>query len=870
MGEVYVAEDTRLGRRVALKTLPQGTARDPGRRARFEREARAIAALNHPNIVTIHSVEESEGVHFITMELVEGRTLRELISRERVPVPQILEWAIPIADALSAAHRAGVVHRDLKPDNVMVTNEGRLKVLDFGLAKLHEPVDPEESQTQLPTAPVTQEGMVVGTVAYMSPEQAEGKPLDHRSDIFSFGIVVYEMAAGRRPFHGETSISTITAILRDTPPPVTEGRDDLPHHLGRIVRRCLAKDPARRYQSTDDLRNEFEGLREELISGDWKPARSVPARLPPRRRTTVWVAGMALLLGVGAVGVWIALRGASRVAGRAEAPGDARVQISRVTTHGRARDATIAPDGRYLAYTRQDGETNGLWVRQVATGEEVQIVAPVEARWIRDPVFSPDGDFVLYVRYEEGRPHPDVYRVATLGGAPRLVSEKATGVAIAPDGARLLLREEAPDQTSAAIQVARADGSDRRDLIRHSGGDHFDSGPIWSPDGRSFAVVSHVYGETPQIAILDVDGAKKRSLIAAGLESLGALGWTTGDEMIAVGTDRPGVGGRQLWRVDTTTGRTVPLTSDLNGYSGVSATADGATIVTVVYESRSRVDAASLRDGMPQEFSEVSPLSIAGDGLRGILWTQDNQLLLESRRDGNAQIWIINPAGGRARQITTGPDPYFSPTLTTDGRRIVAASQRKGKYQLWRIEVESGRAEPLTTGVSDWSPLITPDGRSVVYSSLRDAKRRLLKIPIEGGEPVPVAVPTERPLDCVAIAPDGRQLLCVDRSEAKPTTLLVPLAGGEPKLVEGLPSRAQTQGFSTDGESIVYSLSENDLENLWSLPLDGGPAKKLVGFEDRDLDISGVAWSPDGSRLAVVRVSYSGDVVLLHRAVRPR
>ena len=267
MGEVYVAEDPKLKRRVALKVLPPEMAADPDRCLRFEREAQALAALNHPNIVTVHSVEEADGIHFITMELVEGNPLSGQIREGGIPIDGLFDIAIPLADALAAAHERGITHRDLKPDNVMVTREGRVKVLDFGLAKLAEGTHATGGQaTQLPTAMATQEGKILGTVAYMSPEQAEGKPVDARSDVFSLGILLYEMATGRRPFQGDTTISTITSIMRDTPRPITELSPRLPRHLGRIVTRCLTKDPERRYQTAKEVRNELEHLKAEFVS----------------------------------------------------------------------------------------------------------------------------------------------------------------------------------------------------------------------------------------------------------------------------------------------------------------------------------------------------------------------------------------------------------------------------------------------------------------------------------------------------------------------------------------------------------------------------------------------------------------------------
>ncbi len=303
MGEVYLAQDTKLNRRVALKILPESMAGDPDRRSRFEREAQAVAALNHPNIVTIYSVEESDDVHFITMELVEGKLLSHLIPKHGLPLSRLFDIAIPLADALGTAHQKGITHRDVKPDNVMLDDEGRIKVLDFGLAKLAEDPSRDDTElTQLPTASVTEVGRILGTVSYMSPEQAEGRPVDARSDVFSLGVVLYEMATGVRPFRGDTPVSTITSILRDEPPSITELKDKLPRHLDRIVRRCLTKDRSRRYASATELRNELEAFRDEMPSGEGVPPspstvglEAAAVEVPRRRGAKIMMGGLAVL-----------------------------------------------------------------------------------------------------------------------------------------------------------------------------------------------------------------------------------------------------------------------------------------------------------------------------------------------------------------------------------------------------------------------------------------------------------------------------------------------------------------------------------------------------------------------------------------------
>jgi eukaryotic-like serine/threonine-protein kinase len=327
MGEVYEAEDTKLGRRVALKVLPKETARDPQRRQRFDREAKAVAALNHPNIVTIYSVEEADGIDFITMELVEGQTLRQVLPRGGLPLGRLLDLAIPMAEAIAAAHQRGITHRDLKPENILISRDGKVKVLDFGLAKVGEVPDEAERGSLLPTRALTEEGRIVGTVAYMSPEQGEGKQVDPRSDVFTLGIILYEMSTGERPFKGDTAVSLLSSILKDHPPPVSKINATLPRDLARIVDRCLMKDPARRFQTAMGLSTELATLKKDSDSGDLdaiavggrRPGRSIAHAAPglARARSVKYAAAAAIVVGAAVAG-FIAFR-----EWRGVGPGDA-------------------------------------------------------------------------------------------------------------------------------------------------------------------------------------------------------------------------------------------------------------------------------------------------------------------------------------------------------------------------------------------------------------------------------------------------------------------------------------------------------------------------------------------------------------------
>jgi TolB-like protein/Tfp pilus assembly protein PilF len=354
MGEVYRARDTKLNRQVALKVLPEQTAPDPERRARFTREAQSLAALTHPHIVTIYSVEEADGVIFLTMELLEGKPLTELIVKGGLPLPQLLALAIPLADALCAAHQKGITHRDLKPANVMVTTDGRVKVLDFGLAKLIDPSPLEVAVSALPTEALTSEGRIVGTVAYMSPEQAEGKLVDPRSDIFSLGTLLYELATGDRPFTGDTNVSVISAIMKDTPRAATELNTTLPREMGRIIRQCLAKDPARRYQSAIDVRNDLEELKRELESGDLEASRGRSPQAGTAHRR-VMSRQTALLVGAGAV-VLVAL---ATMAGRLWLPHAVAGPIDSIAVLPFVNGSGSA-DAEYLSDGLADTLTNSL------------------------------------------------------------------------------------------------------------------------------------------------------------------------------------------------------------------------------------------------------------------------------------------------------------------------------------------------------------------------------------------------------------------------------------------------------------------------------------------------------------------------------
>ena len=370
MGEVYLASDTRLGRRVALKVLAAAVAGDPERRQRLAREAQAAARLNHPNIVTLFSFEEANGLAFLTMEHVDGQVLSSRIPSQGLALDALLGVAVPLTEAVAAAHQAGIVHRDLKPGNVMLTAGGRVKVLDFGLAKIYD-AQSAGAALSTNTVPISGDGRIVGTFAYMSPEQAEGRPVDARSDVFSLGVMLFEMATGRRPFGGETGISVITSILRDTPPSLADVKPELPLEFARIVRRCLQKDPERRYQTAVDLRNALDEVKQESDSGTLS-ASAVVRSAPPLRSKRAAI-GAALVTVVG-LGSWLVFRGLAPHPASAGVPEIRERQVTSNPVDAPVFSTAISADGRYVAYS----DVNGLHVRFIDTGETRTIPVPPE------------------------------------------------------------------------------------------------------------------------------------------------------------------------------------------------------------------------------------------------------------------------------------------------------------------------------------------------------------------------------------------------------------------------------------------------------------------------------------------------------------
>ena len=859
MGEVYRARDTRLGREIAVKVLPAELSSDPEGRARFEREARAVATINHPNIVTIYSVEEVDGIPFLTMELVEGSKLSDVIPRGGLPVDRLLKVAIGIADAIAAAHQRGVTHRDLKPVNVMVTPAGQVKVLDFGVAKF-QVVNDSDSVTVMAPTDLTGVGRIVGTVTYMSPEQAEGRTVDSRSDIFSVGVMLHQMATGETPFKGDTPMSILSSIVKDTPDSVTALRPALPPDLSRIIKRCLAKDPERRYQSATDLRNDLE----EVLSTQQAGAASVSgagffARRAAGRRQSLTRAGMVIAVVVVVTLVGLAVRWR-----QATPPPDAplshtAMRMTRLTNTGKAQRAAIAPDGRYVAHVVNEGGQWSLWLRQVATASNVQIVPPAPS-FYGGVTFSPDGSYVYYSVYERMHGVAALWRVPAIGGAPRrILNDVDSAVSFSPDGSRFVFVRNVMDPSEGHLVAANADGSGERLVASSKAPERLTLyvAPAWSPDGTHVAASTVLVRGSPEerIVVFDAGGGAARPLGTKRWQSVRGLAWLADGSALIVSATEEGVTNRQLWRVAYPGGEVSRVTSDLMNYEGVSLTADSRQLATVLTDTESHIWVTPPGD--LSRARQVTSGTGGSDGVGGLAWTPDGRIVYASAASGNLDVWIMNADGSDQRPLTTHPDLDYDPAVTPDGRFVVFTSSRSGALQVWRMDIDGGNPVQLAAHNRSGRPECA--GAFVFYNAVEpDEKRSVWRVPVAGGASVQVS---DQPVRVQSVSPDGRFVAGTYWDPVAVRFSIAILTLGAPRPLAVLPIVPAPLAWTPDGDALTYVDRKDDATQLFSRPPGNGAARQLTTFTGQD--IFDFAWSRDGRQLALARGTLTTDVVLL-------
>jgi eukaryotic-like serine/threonine-protein kinase len=859
MGEVFLAEDTRLHRRIALKILPQLFATDPDYRERFQREAQAIAALNHPGIVTIHSVEEHDGRLLLTMELVDGAPLSELIPKGGLPLQKVLRIGIEVADAMAAAQQRGITHRDLKPGNIMVTSSGRAKVLDFGLAKVHDATvaAASEDMTRMSTrGDITTEGKIVGTVAYMSPEQAEGRSVDPRSDIFSLGVVLHEMATGERPFKGETNVAILSAILKDTPTPITDTNPALPADLARIVRRCLAKDPERRYQTAADLRNELEELKQDTASGTAVLARGPVAR--GRAPVGPIVAGVAALA---AVAMTVALVMSRHEGAAPKTSGFSIDHLQRLTTTGSAYIAAISPDGRYVVHAKIEEGGPGLWMRQTAATSDVRIVPPADVR-IDGLAFAPDANFIYYSYYPNtgATGFAALYKVPVLGGTPtKVLDDIDSPVSFSPDQKQFAFTRGSVTRGTHDLMVANLDGSNIRTLAQSPAPDRFlAEGPAWSPDGRTILLAA---GSALGSAIYAVDVASGTATKVGGPWGfLRDVQWLPGGAaFLATAVDFSGMATPQIWQVAYPSGERTRVTNDLNAYIGVSLSADGRSLATV---QTATVAGVYVIDKPGEEPRRVTGGAGLTDGTTGVAWLPDDRLVYTSSASGLPQLWIVDLDGRNGRQLTSMKGPAQYPWSAPDGKWIYFMSFAKEGVCLFRIAPDGSGLQQLTTDGDARNPVVSSDGRTIYFTATRGGTPQPMKVSSEGG--TPVAMP-KMYFRTQGISFDGTRLLGLSWYEQERRVALAQysLKDGTLRLLPEYPSNAL---FTPDGGLAgVQRIQGRTVVGVWP---PGGGSFKAITPPVLEAVYAG-AVSPKG-RIAMSRGQATNDVVLITSKQEPK
>jgi Tol biopolymer transport system component/predicted Ser/Thr protein kinase len=805
MGVVYEAEDTRLDRHVALKFLPEGLFSNPQAQERFRREAKAASALNHAHICTVYDIDEHEGRPFISMELLEGQTLKHRIAEKAFKEEEILDLGLQRADALDAAHARGIVHRDIKPANIFVTDRGEAKILDFGLAKVEgagAADEDSESPTRVAEEHLTSPGTALGTVAYMSPEQAMGEDLDSRTDLFTLGVVLYEMATRKQAFAGSTSAAVFDAILNRAPVSPARLNPALSDELERVIDKCLEKDKDLRYQSARDLRTDLMRLRRDTTSG--KTAAHPVAR-PGRRRGGVgaWALAGALLAAV-ALGAWLLSGRGTQVA--PEAPGEP-IKITPFTTDGGQKgNPQLSPDGEKVAYdwVAPGDRHRNIYVKALGVGTKPLRLTEGTPDSL-GPVWSPDGRQIAFVRVSDDG--SAVYTVPSMGGQERKLfdvggatwawqSYLIPSLSWSPDGEWVALAEAPPGAPPRIIRVSLAT-LEKESLTAPPSSGSGDFFPSWSPDGRqmAFARSGGGYGDF-DVWVQPVGGKEARQVTHGGWDACRGLSWAADGRAILFTASA--ANDSRIFRVDLAGGEPRPI-------AGVGQGADNPSVRgnRMVFEQWTTLPVdlwrvpgpgSSLPDRGPERL-----IASSGNDLNAAVSPDGRRIAFQSSRGGDSNIWVCGRDGSNPVQLTTFESHTGTPRWSPDSRWLVFDSLEAGDWNLYVIDADGGVPRRLTPEPSvDYTGSWSHNGRWIYFASDRSGLQEMWKIPSEGGPAEQVTHDIQ--LSFPTVSPDG---------------------------------------------AYLYWWQETPPRGIWRMPVDGGEKTQVVPAEGTNM----INWAPGRSGL---------------------
>jgi len=874
MGEVFLAEDTRLGRKVALKLLPEGFTVDVEARRRFAQEARTASALNHPNIVTIYDIGSADGRDFLAMEYIDGQSLRDVLDAGKLEVRRALDLTAQAASALAAAHEAGIVHRDIKPENLVVNRQGQLKILDFGLAKLVERQTAPLLASEMATVAETPQGsgartgtgVILGTVAYMSPEQARGQTVDHRTDVFSLGLVLYEALTGQRPFSGKSAVETLHAIINEEPVSAAERNPRVPPEALEILGKALAKEPSERYQHAGDFALDLRRARRIAESGIAKTGAPAAVLSAPKPRPLPWVLG-ALALGSIVAGAWYLGRSGARPEGQSLAD----VTITQLTSDpGYEGEPTFSPDGETIAYVSDRTGNFEIFLKQVSGGPDVNITNnPADDV---QPAFSPDGKQIAFVSTRENATHViyenfgvpstggDIWMMPALGGSPRRIAEKGNFPSWSSDGSALVFMSGGSFKKK-IFRVPASGGESQEIPVRPpkgKGAFRFILYPTLSPDGKWILFQVEQF----RINVAPSSGGEAK-VVCRGRRPV----WAPDGRSIVFSNADPGKN-FSLWSIPFSSakgaadGAAEPLTVGRGVDTQAAISRDGKQIAFTALEQTFNLEVLPFDADLGRVTGEVRVLTSGNNDIEWKSLSPDGRSVVF----GNAgRIWRLDP-GQAAHPLTS--DPAFrdgQPTWSPDGRSILferVPAADPGNFDLWLMAADG--ASPRRLLEKARSSYWMPDSRGITYSSISDDYLYQLDL-LTGRSRRVTDEQTQAPLHTVSA--DGKWIVYQSSAEAYITIRAHPIAGGETRVVSSAPGQMGSGHpmLSPSGNWFYYQV---DHKNVYRLP---GPSQgwrkeepvQVTNFPESGLFIEDPRLSMDGKQLIYSRGKITGDLWLL-------